>query len=133
MSDKIREKIELIFEQYRKHKYYTLFKDEINASVTSTIDEVGGGRSNKISDKTADAAIELVDELREAHDYVNKVELAVNQLPDVEQELIQERYMKRNYDYISDYTVYMTKLFISKPTYIKVRERAFERLFKMLV
>ena len=106
---------------------------DYNINITSKIDEVGGGRSNNISDSTADTAIKLADKKQEAEEFVEKVERAVNQLPEIERDLIKHRYMTRNYNYISDYTVYETKLFISKPTYIKVRDRAFKKLHNMLV
>ena len=129
----MKQTIERIFSTYRKHKYYTLFMSDYNINITSKLDEVGGGRSNNISDSTADTAIKLADKKQEAIEFVEKVERAVNQLPDIEQDLIRHRYMTRDYNYISDYTVYETKLFISKPTYIKVRDRAFKKLYNMLV
>src|SRR5699024_10823307 len=114
------------------HKYYTLFMSDINISITSKIDTVGGGRSNKTSDKTADAAIKLADKKVEAEKYVEIVERAVEQLPEIERELIQYRYMGRDHQYINDYTVYEVKLFVSAPYYNKLRERAFNKLYMML-
>src|SRR5699024_4812431 len=101
--------------------------------ITSTYDDVGSGRTNETSDQTADAAIKLVDKKAEASEFVNKVESAVNQLPEIEREIIKYRYMSRNHNYISDYTVYEVKVTMSKPTYIKIRDRAFVSLYKMLV
>lgn len=131
--NKIRQEIELIFETYRKHKFYTLFKDTVSVSITSHIDEVGGGKSNKISDPTANAAIKIADEKQKAKEFVSLVERAVDQLPDIEREVIKQRYMCRNHDYINDYTIYEIKVPMSKPTYIKVRDTAFASLYKMLV
>lgn len=133
--DEIRRDIELIFEQYRKHKYYTLFIDTVNVSVTSSIDEIGGGRSNEISDKVGNAAIKLADEKMEARRIVELVEKAVDQLPDVERQLIRLRYMNKNHHYINDYTVYELKMNppMSDKTYRKVRNRALKRMHKMLV
>src|SRR5690625_5041049 len=129
----MKETIERIFKQYRKHKYYTLFMSDYNINITSKIDDVGGGRSNQTANPTADTAIKLADKKQEALDFVERVEKAVEQLPEIERDLIKYRYMTRNYNYISDYTVYETKLCISKPTYVKIRNRAFESLCKMLV
>lgn len=129
----MKQTIERIFSIYRKHKYYTLFMSDYNINITSKIDDVGGGRSNQTSDQTADVAIKLADKKQEAIEYVKKVEAAVERLPEIERDLIRYRYMTRDYNYISDYTVYETKLFISKPTYIKVRDRAFKKLYNMLV
>lgn len=132
--NKIRYDIELIFEQYRKHKYYTLFKNDVNVSVTSVIDRVGGGRSNKTSDKVANEAIKLVEEKVEAERVVKLVEQAVDQLPDIERELIQLRYMSKNHNYINDYTVYEIQLDppVSSNTYRKIRSEAFSKLYIML-
>src|SRR5699024_2610100 len=94
--NEIRPTIEKIFDVYRKHKYYTLFMSDYNTSITSHIDKIGGGRSNITSDQTASAAIKLADEKQEAKEFVSLVERAVDQLPDIERELIQLRYMSRN-------------------------------------
>lgn len=128
----MRREIERIFDIYRKHKYYTLFMSDINVSITSTINEIGGSSGNSISDQTADTAIKIADKKKEAHDYVMKVEQAVEQLPDIERDLIQYRYMSKNHQYINDYTVYEVKLFISAPHYDKLRKRAFDKLYVML-
>lgn len=129
----MKQTIERIFTTYRKHKYYTLFMSDYNINITSKVDDVGGGRSNQTSNQTADVAIKLADKKQEAIEFVNKIEKAVDQLPEIERDLIRYRYMTRDYNYISDYTVYETKLYISKPTYIKVRDRAFKKLYNMLV
>src|SRR5690625_1985906 len=130
--NEIRQDIELIFDEYRKHKYYTLFIDTVNVSVTSKIDEIGGGRSNKISDNVANEAIKLADKKQEAREFVEQVEQAVDQLPEIEKELITLRYMSRNHNYISDYTVYEVNMHISDKTYRKIRERAFKKIHTML-
>lgn len=129
----IRPEIEKVFDIYRTHKYYTLFKDEVNTPITSHIDKIGGGRSNKISDQTASVAVETIYLKAEAKKIVELVEKAVSQLPDVEQTLIKHRYMSRNHIYINDYMVYQDKMYISPKTYRKVREMAFEKLYIMLV
>src|SRR5690625_4819676 len=110
MKDSLKTKIEYIFKQYRKHKYYTLFMSDVNVSITSHIDEIGGGKSNSTSDQTANAAIKLADKKQEAREFVNKVEKAVDQLPEIEKRIIQLRYMCKDYDYISDYTIYEVKI-----------------------
>src|SRR5690625_2836338 len=129
----MKETIERIFKQYRKHKYYTLFMSDYNINVTSKIDEVGGGRSNQTSNPTADTAIKLADKKQEALEFVERVEKAVEQLPDIERDLIKYRYMTRDYNYISDYTIYEVKIPMSPNTYRKIRERASEKLYNMLV
>ena len=106
---------------------------DINVSITSKYDDIGGGRSNSISDQTANAAIKLADKKQEAKEFVEKIESAVDQLPDIERDIIKLRYMSRNHNYISDYTIYEVKVPMSPNTYRKIRERAFEALYKMLI
>ena len=106
---------------------------DYNINVTSKIDEVGGGRSNQTSNPTADTAIKLADKKQEALEFVERVEKAVEQLPDIERDLIKYRYMTRDYNYISDYTIYEVKIPMSPNTYRKIRERASEKLYNMLV
>src|SRR5690625_3732108 len=133
MKDSLKTKIEYIFKQYRKHKYYTLFMSDVNVSITSHIDEIGGGKSNQTSDQTANAAVKLADKKLEAREYVDKVEQAVEQLPDIEKRIIQLRYMCKDYDYISDYTIYDVRMPMSDKTYRKLRDEAFKKLYLMLV
>lgn len=127
----IRSEIELIFERYRRHKYYTLFLNDYSTSITSSIDTVGGGRSNLTSDKVGDTAVKIADKKKEAQEYVSLIEQAVDRLPEMEKELIKLRYMSRDHDYFSDYTIYEVKMFISAPYYYKLRERAFSNLYVM--
>src|SRR5690625_981354 len=133
MSDKKKKQIEFLFSIYRKHKYYTLFMSDVNVSITSYIDEIGGGKSNQTSDQTANAAVKLADKKQEAKEYIDKVEQAVEQLPDIEKRIIQLRYMCKDYDYISDYTIYEVKIPMSDKTYRKLRDEAFKKLYLMLV
>lgn len=132
LSNKKRSEIECIFDQYRTHKFYTLFKQSYETNVTSQIDEIGGGRSNEIGDKVASAAIKAADEQAEAKQFVYLIESAVNQLPEIEKNIIEYRYMSKNHNYISDYTVYEVHIPMSDKTYRKIRSRAFEKLSKML-
>src|SRR5690625_188321 len=131
----VRCEIELIFEEYRKHKYYTLFMNDYDTSVTSQIDDIGGGRSNETSDKVGNHVIRALDRKQEAMDYVVMIEQAVERLPDAEREIIKKRYMTKNHDYISDYTVYEIGMDppMSAKTYRKIREEAFNKLYIMIV
>jgi len=132
--NEIRSEIELIFEEYRKHKYYTLFMRDYSTSVTSQIDDIGGGRSNETSDKVGNHVIQELDQKQRAREHVDMIEQAVEQLPDVEKEIIIKRYMTKNHDYISDYTVYEADMNppISRPTYIKFRNKAMITLHKVV-
>src|SRR5690625_4423799 len=129
----MKETIERIFKQYRKHKYYTLFMSDYNINITSKIDDVGGGRSNQTANPTADTAIKLADKKQEALDFVERVEKAVEQLPDLERRVIELRYMCKDHQYINDYTIYDHKLPMSPNTYRKIRNEEFEKLYIMLV
>jgi len=131
--NKKRKELERIFSIYRKHKYYTLFMSDYNINITSKLDDVGGGRSNQTSNPTADTVIKLADKKQEAEEFIEKVERAVEQLPDIERDIIKLRYMSRNHNYISDYTIYEFKIPMSANTYRKIRSRAFEKLYDMLV
>jgi len=130
----VRCEIELIFEEYRKHKYYTLFMNDYDTSVTSQIDDIGGGRSNETSDKVGNHVIRALDRKQEAMDYVVMIEQAVERLPDAEREIIKKRYMTKNHDYISDYTVYEVGMDppVSRPTYIKIRNKAITTLHNLV-
>ena len=108
--------------------------DDHNTSVTSSIDEIGGGRSNKTSDKVADHVVRTIDKQEYAKRFVKTVEKAVDRLPNIEKQLISLRYMTKDHEYINDYTIYEIRMDppISAPYYDKVRQRAFSRLFLML-
>lgn len=128
----MKQTIERIFSTYRKHKYYTLFLVDYDTQVTTNYDRVGG-RSNSIPDQTANTAIKLADTKTEAKEYVEQIERAVEQLPELEQKVIRYRYMCKDYDYISDYYVYNFQVPMSANTYRKVRNRAFRKLHDMLL
>lgn len=59
--------------------------------------------------------------------FVESTEQAVSRLPEMEQQVIQRRYLPLEGEYLRDYTVYEA-LGISQPFYAKARERAFEKL-----
>lgn len=131
----IRKQIEDIFKEYRRHKYYTLFMESIEPSITSSIDEIGGGQSNMVGDKVGNAAIKYVDTKEEAKRYVDLIERSVEQLPSIEKELITIRYMSKDYNYMNDFQVYNNRMTepISAPYYNKVRARAIDKLAAMLL
>lgn len=67
-------------------------------------------------------------------EFVQLIEGVVMNLPDIERELIEKRYMDRNTDYIIDRNVYEFKMDtpIVAATYIKIRTRAFNNIIMML-
>lgn len=64
-------------------------------------------------------------------DYIQKVDQALERLPEEERELITLRYLQIDSEYITDQSVHQ-KIGISGPHYIKVRDRAFYKLIHML-
>src|SRR5699024_9691424 len=86
--EQIRPRIEKIFEVYRRHKYYTMFMSDYYTNITSQIDEVGGGKTNQTSDKVAQTAIKIAQENKDVINFLELVELAVEQLPKVERVLV---------------------------------------------
>ncbi|MBO1003136.1 ArpU family phage packaging/lysis transcriptional regulator [Pseudogracilibacillus auburnensis] len=120
--------VEAALEKYRIFKYITF--DEREASVTSHIDDVGGGKSNLTSDQTASIAIQNVDELERRKRYCERIERAVKRLPRMERFLVEERYMSEESEYITDHNVYCFKFQppISAMTYMSIRWKAFYKL-----
>jgi len=122
------EAVERDLETYRLYKYLTY--EEREASITSTFDDIGGGRANTISDQTGSIAIHNVDEQQRRRRYCERIERAVKRLPPMERFLIEERYMADDSEYITDYNVYCFKFQppISATTYDKIRWKAFYKL-----
>ncbi len=76
----------------------------------------------------------MFEDTKEASDFIEVIERAVNNLPDVEQELIEKRYMVKNAAYVTDRNIYQFKMTvpIAVPRYMKIRTRAFESIAIML-
>src|SRR5690625_7891987 len=96
----VRCEIELIFEDYRKHKYYTLFMNDYDTSVTSQIDDIGGGRSNETSDKVDNHVIRALDHKQEAMYYVVMIDIAEERITDATREIIKRS--KRNNNQVNN-------------------------------
>ena len=113
---------------YRLYKHLTF--DEREASVTSSIDEIGGGKSNLTSDQTGAIATWNVDQQRARSEYCKKIEQVVKRLPTTEKFLVEERYMSVESEYLTDYNVYCFKFDppISAMTYAAIRWKAFYKL-----
>ena len=120
--------VESELEKYRLFKYIAF--EEKEASITSSFDDIGGGRPNTTSDQTGSIAVHNVDERERRRRYCERIERAVKRLPAMERFLIEERYMSIESDYITDYNVYCFKFQppISHVTYDKIRWKAFYRL-----
>jgi ArpU family phage transcriptional regulator len=128
----IRRTVEKMLAKYRVYKFSSY--EEHEAIVTARYEQREGGRNNKIINQTAEAAIHNVDERERRRVFVERIERAVNELPTKEALLIRERYMCKDYDYITDYHVY-TQDFdppITDKTFGKIRDRAMAKLAFML-
>ncbi len=120
--------VEAALERYRLYKYLTF--EEREATITANYELREGGRSNKISDQTAQIATYNVDERAKRKAYCERIERAVSRLPRMERFLIEKRYMAEDAQYITDQHVYCFEFQppISQPKYAEIRWRAFYKL-----
>ncbi|WP_105101292.1 ArpU family phage packaging/lysis transcriptional regulator [Microbulbifer pacificus] len=120
--------VEAALEKYRIFKY--VYYEEREANITTSYDDVGGGKANTISDQTGNIATHNIDEKERRRRYCERIERSVRRLPKMEQFLIEERYMSEESEYITDYNVYCFKFQppISSRTYDKIRWKAFYKL-----
>ncbi|WP_102707001.1 ArpU family phage packaging/lysis transcriptional regulator [Terribacillus saccharophilus] len=123
-----KEQVEKALSKYRLYK--SILPDEREASTTASYDAIGGGRSNSITDQTSSIAIDNADEAAYRKRFCERLERAVNRLPKLEKFLIEERYMREDAEYITDYKVYsfVFQPPISEKTYAKIRWKAFYKL-----
>ncbi|WP_077301496.1 ArpU family phage packaging/lysis transcriptional regulator [Virgibacillus pantothenticus] len=119
--------VEAALEKYRIYKYLTY---EREASTTSHIDDIGGGRNNIPGDQTGSIAVHNVSEQERIRKYCERIERSVKRLPKMERFLIEERYMSEEAEYLTDYNVYCFKFQppVSERTYAKIRWKAFYKL-----
>lgn len=126
----IKATVEEAFSKYRLYRGVFLKRQ---ASVTANYDRESVMTSN-ITDSTADTSIYNVDGQRNRTLFCERVEQAVESLPEKERFLIEQRYMCEDADYVTDYQVYCFEFNppISERTYAKIRERAFIKLTLLL-
>lgn len=120
--------VEDALEKYRMYKFLTY--EEREASVTAGYNERFHGPTNVTSDQTADIAVHNVDKQAQRKWYCERVERVVRRMPRMERFLIEERYLTKEHDYITDYHVY-NHVFqppISEGKYSKIRWKAFYKL-----
>ncbi|WP_019908278.1 ArpU family phage packaging/lysis transcriptional regulator [Paenibacillus sp. HW567] len=118
--------IESLLEKYRIFKTVTFEAKE--AGITYSYTERFHGPTNSITDQTAAIATHNVDVPAARRAYCATLDSVVDRLNKREQQLVQERYMRR--DEIYDYTVY-NHVFdppVSKDTYVKIRSKAFYKM-----
>ncbi|WP_084692375.1 ArpU family phage packaging/lysis transcriptional regulator [Parafrankia elaeagni] len=125
---KIRKAVEGELERYRIYKTTALVRREVQS--TPSYEPRYHGPTNKRSDQTARAAIFNVEEERKREGFCNLIDQAVGSLPEKERFLIEQRYIGKDSEYISDCKLY-SFIFdppISEPTYSKIRNRAIIKL-----
>ncbi|MNW41816.1 hypothetical protein D3C74_189700 [compost metagenome] len=122
------EAVEDALERYRMCKFLT--HDEREASITAGYNERFHGPTNVTSDQTADIAIHNADKQAKRREYCERIERKVKFMPRMERFLIEERYMTKEHDYITDQHVY-NHVFqppISEGKFSKIRWKAFYKL-----
>jgi len=128
----IRASVISVLHKYKRYKYLTF--EEREASITASYEYRGGGRSNNTSDQTGSIAAHNIDLQAERLSFCERIERSVASLPSKESFLIQERYMSRDSEYITDYAIYNHHFNppISEFTYYKIKNRALYNLALML-
>ncbi|QOS90235.1 ArpU family phage packaging/lysis transcriptional regulator [Peribacillus sp. JNUCC41] len=120
--------VEAELEKYRLYKY--LIFEEREAAITASPEIKYHGPTNQTGDQTGSIAIYNADQQKYRKDFCERIERAVSRLPKMERFLIEERYMSKDGDYLTDFNVYCHKFQppISAMTYAKIRWKAFYRL-----
>ncbi|RUT48546.1 transcriptional regulator [Paenibacillus anaericanus] len=115
-------------DDYRMKKFLIASSDDREASIIAGYSNMP--RGGKVSDQTAEIAVHNVDKQAKRKAYCERIERVVKWMPRMERFLIEERYMTREHDYITDQHVY-NHVFqppISEGKYSKIRWKAFYRL-----
>ncbi|GGG06817.1 ArpU family transcriptional regulator [Paenibacillus albidus] len=118
--------IENMLEKYRIFKTVTFEAKE--AGTTYSYTERFHGPTHTVTDQTAAIAAHNVDVPAARRAYCAAIDSVVERLDSREQQLVRERYMKR--DELYDYTIY-NHVFdppVSKDTYVKIRSKAFYKM-----
>ncbi|MCL6606189.1 MAG: transcriptional regulator [Paenibacillus sp.] len=118
--------IEGMLEKYRLFKTVT-FETKEEGTTYSFVEKFHGA-ANKITNQTDSIAAHNVDLPAARIAYCSCINSVVERLDPREQQLIRERYLRR--DEMYDYTIY-NHVFdppVSKDTYVKIRSRAFYKM-----
>ncbi|WP_375708481.1 ArpU family phage packaging/lysis transcriptional regulator [Paenibacillus albidus] len=118
--------IENMLEKYRIFKTVTFEAKE--AGTTYSYTERFHGPTHTVTDQTAAIAAHNVDVPAARRAYCAAIDSVVERLDSREQQLVRERYMKK--DELYDYTIY-NHVFdppVSKDTYVKIRSKAFYKM-----
>lgn len=125
---KIRKAVEKELSRYQIYKSTIFIRREIKN--TPSYEPRFHGPTNRTIDQTSTAAVYNVDEERRREAFINKVELAVERLPEKERFLIKQRYISKDSQYITDIQMYSFIMDspISEKTYSKIRINAMVKL-----
>lgn len=118
--------IESMLEKYRIFKTVTFEAKEVSTTYSYT--ERFHGPTHTVTDQTAATASYNVDVPAARRAFCLAIDSVVERLDIREQQLVRERYMRRDETY--DYTVY-NHVFdppVSKDTYVKIRSKAFYKM-----
>ncbi|TCZ76089.1 hypothetical protein E0485_14680 [Paenibacillus albiflavus] len=130
MSKDVRAPLEKLFSRYRLYKRSERMKSPtIETKITPSYEQRLHGNTNTISKPVEDAVLREIEITERRRSYISTVEKAVEMLDEPEREIIEMRYMQK--DYICDYHVY-DQLGIGNPTYRRRRDAAMERLNVLL-
>ncbi|MCY7487921.1 ArpU family phage packaging/lysis transcriptional regulator [Paenibacillus alvei] len=133
MNDTFKEKraaVEKIFSRYRLYKRLEHMGSVTpETKITASYEPRLHGNTNAISKPVEDAVIREMEITEQRRIMIATVEQAVLLLDERESEIIQMRYMEK--DYICDYHV-RDQLGIGHPTYRKRRDAAMEKLYVLL-
>jgi ArpU family phage transcriptional regulator len=116
-------KVEQAFSDYRM--YMMIVPEDILPKITPSYSLVPPSNTNAFHSSTEDAAIKRVNYEIERHNFMRKIQQAVNRLSKRERELIIKTYM--TYEDVYVFNVY-SEMGISETTYYRIRERAFYKL-----
>lgn len=118
---KIKQAVEAELEKYQL-LITTEFYDR-EARITTSPEPRYHGPTNQTSDQTAAASVYNVDKKQERSAFCERVEQAINQLPEKERFLIEKRYTSLDSQYMTDMRMYCFEFDppMSAPTYDTIR------------
>lgn len=120
----VRQLVESALAKYRLYKYLSV--DVKEARITRNYGPRYHDDSNELADQTAQVDICNIDTRAKHEAYCKYIEQIVDCLPEQECFLIRERYMGKDSEYKTDYSVYCHGFnpLIIEGTYTKIRWRA---------
>ncbi|WML42702.1 ArpU family phage packaging/lysis transcriptional regulator [Neobacillus sp. PS3-40] len=129
---KIRKAVEKELERYQLYKTTAFFNRETN--ITSSYEPRYHGPTNHTSDQTGNAAVHNADEQDKRAALCERMEKAIERLPEKERLLIEKRYTDNESQYTTNYQIYCFEFDppISEVTFNTIRNRAILKLALIL-